>query len=125
MTRPMSEAKRLEAFLQAAREMYEALEKWYDAHPEASFGEIEEQARRQRHELMGHALEILINGRDTGFQLQLPQCSVCGTEMDFEGYHRWTIHGLEGDTQLERAYYVCPECEEEGLFPPGPQTKAA
>ena len=125
MTRPMSRAQRLEAFLQEARQMYEALEEWYDAHPEASFGQIEQEARRRRRELMGRVLEILVNGRDTGFQLQLPRCAVCGIEMDFEGYKRWTIYGLEGDTTLERAYYVCHECEGQGLFPPGPKTEIA
>ncbi|NIN68093.1 MAG: hypothetical protein GTO63_25980 [Anaerolineae bacterium] len=115
----------METFLQEARKMYEDLEEWYDDHSEASFGELEEQARQQRRELMGRCLEILINGRDTGFQLKLPQCAVCDTEMDFEGYRKWTIYGLEGDTRLERAYYVCPECEGQGLFPPGPQAEAA
>ena len=125
MTRPMSRAQRVEAFLGEARQMYSDLEKWYEAHPEASFGEIEEEARQRRRALMGHALEILINSRDTGFQVQLPRCSVCSTEMDFEGYKDWTIYGLEGDTRLERAYYVCPDCEDQGLFPPGPETEAA
>lgn len=125
MTRPMPRAQRLEAFLEEARQMYDALEAWYDAHPEASFGEIEGEARQRRRALMGRALEILINGRDTGFQLQLPRCAVCGIEMDFEGYKDWTIYGLEGDTTLERAYYVCPECEGQGLFPPRPKTEAA
>jgi hypothetical protein len=125
MTRTMSRARRVETFLQEALQMYDTLEDWYDAHPEASFGEIEEEARQRRRELMGRALEILINGRDTGFQVQLPRCVVCGAEMDFEGYKDWTIHGLEGDTRLERAYYVCPDCEGQGLFPPGPKTEAA
>jgi hypothetical protein len=86
MTRPMSRAQRMEAFLREARQMYSDLEGWYETHPEASFGEIEEEARQRRRALMGHVLEVLINGRDTGFQVQLPQCTVCGTEMDFEGY---------------------------------------
>ena len=33
--------------------MYEQLEAWYDEHPDASFGEIEAEARRQRREMMG------------------------------------------------------------------------
>jgi len=125
MTRSMSRAQRVEAFLQEALQMYEILEGWYDAHPEASFGEIEEEARQRRRELMGRVLEILINGRDTGVQVQLPRCVVCGVEMEFEGYKDWTIYGLEGDTRLERAYYVCPDCEGQGLFPPGPKAEAA
>ena len=71
MTRTMSRARRVETFLQEALQMYDTLEDWYDAHPEASFGEIEEEARQRRRELMGRALEILINGRDTGFQIRL------------------------------------------------------
>jgi hypothetical protein len=31
---------------------------------------------------------------------------------------------LEGDTELERAYYVCPKCEGETIFPPGPKAGA-
>ncbi len=69
MPRPMSRARRVERFLQEALQMYDTLEDWYDAHPEASFGEIEEEARQRRRELMGRVLEILINGRDSGFQV--------------------------------------------------------
>ena len=68
MTHPMSRAQRMEAFLREACQMYSDLEEWYEAHPEASFDEIEEEARQRRRALMGHALEILINGRDTGFR---------------------------------------------------------
>jgi len=39
--------------------------------------------------------------------------------MGFEGYSPWEIHGLEGDSKLERAYYVCPHCTGQTLFPPG------
>ncbi|MGQ9599829.1 MAG: hypothetical protein ACUVWZ_10480 [Anaerolineae bacterium] len=42
------------------------LEAWYDAHPDASFGEIEHQARQERQALMGQGLEALVNGRDPG-----------------------------------------------------------
>ena len=40
--------------------------------------------------------------------------------MEYKGeqYAR-TIRGLEGDTRLERAYYVCPQCSGETIFPPG------
>jgi len=37
--------------------------------------------------------------------------------MEFQRYRGWTIYGLEGDTELERAYYVCPNCPGETLFP--------
>jgi len=125
MYRQMSRAQREAAFWEKATQMYVALEDWYDQHPEASFGEIEAEARRLRRELMGEGLAVLINGRDTGFQLEAPPCSVCGQAMEYKGHRRWGISGLEGETALMRAYYVCPGCKGETLFPPGPETAAA
>jgi len=37
--------------------------------------------------------------------------------MEFVDYREWELHGLEGDSILERAYYVCPDCEGETIFP--------
>ena len=119
MSRPQSRARREAAFMEEAKRMYEQLEDWYDTHPCASFGEIEAEARKRRRELMGKALAGLVNGRDVGSQVEMPKCKECGREMEFEGYREWNIHGLEGDSQLERAYYVCPECEGQTFFPLG------
>jgi hypothetical protein len=63
--------------------MYGGLEDWYDEHPEASFGEIEDVARRLRREMMGETLAVLINGRDSGFRLEAPKCEQA---MEFKGY---------------------------------------
>ncbi len=125
MSRPQSRARRQAAFLEDAKQMYEQLEEWYDAHPQASFGEIETKVRQCRRELMGKALAQLVNGRDTGMQVELPPCKQCGGKMKFAGYREWSIHGLEGDSTLERAYYVCPHCAGETLFPPGRKAKVA
>lgn len=116
MTRPMSKTLRRQMALEAAGKMIDQLENWYDAHPDASFGQIEEQARQKRREFMGEALAIIINGRDAGCQV-VPRCSKCSAEMEFTDYRDWAIHSLEGDTTLERAYYVCPKCKGETLFP--------
>ena len=45
MSRPQSRARREAAFVKEAKRMYEQLEDWYDKHPEASFGELEAEAR--------------------------------------------------------------------------------
>lgn len=119
MVRRMSRAQRRAECVQAAEEMVDRLEAWYDAHPEASFGEIEQQARQERRELMGQVLGVLINGRDVGVSTEAPCCECCGVEMEFKGYRQWTVRGLEGDTCLERGYYVCPECAGQTIFPPG------
>lgn len=125
MARKMSRRRRKEAFLMAASEAFERLEEWYDEHPEARFGEIEQEARRRRREMMGQALEVLINGRDNGVEAEGVHCEQCSGEMEFKDYLPWTVRGLEGDTKLERAYYVCPECKGETIFPPGQETGTA
>jgi hypothetical protein len=123
--RKQSRTQRKGEFLKAAEAMYERMEDWYDVHPEASFEEIEAELRRQRRELMGETLETLIVGRDNGFGLQSPKCAKCGATMAFQGYRPWTIKGLEGDSELARAYYTCPACAEQGFSPSGPEARAA
>lgn len=123
MARRMSREERKKAFLSRAEAMFEQMEAWYDAHPEATFGEIEMEARQQRRELMGETLEVLVNGRDVGKGEEAPQCQKCGDGMTFKGYRRKKVVGLEGDSVLERAYYVCPSCVGETLFPPGTEAE--
>ncbi len=118
MARRMSRDRRMAAFQAAATQLYASLEEWYDQHPEASLGEIEQETRRLRRELMGQTLEVLINGRGTGESARPPDCPTCHQPMDLEGYHDWGISGLEGDLKLERAYYVCPRCDGQTIFPP-------
>jgi hypothetical protein len=120
-----SRSQRKATFLTVAGQMYDDLEDWYDQHPQASFGEIEAQARQERRQLMGEALRILVNERDTGFQLEPVECEACGQALEFVDYRGWRVRGLEGDTRLKRAYYVCSKCDGQTLFPPGPQTGTA
>jgi hypothetical protein len=120
-----SRTQRKVEFLKTAEAMYERMEDWYDAHADASFEELEEELRQQRRGLMGGTLETLIIGRDTGFDVQPPKCPECGQAMTFEDYRIWTVKGLEGDSQLERAYYTCPACGERGFSPSGPEAAAA
>jgi hypothetical protein len=125
MTHPMSRERRMAEFQTAADKMYAALEEWYDQYPEASLGEIEQEARRLRRELMGKTLEVLINGRSTGASAHPPKCPQCQQPMAFEDYRPWGVSGLEGEIKLERAYYVCPRCDEQTIFPPRPEAPAA
>ena len=118
MSRQQSRERRQAAFLKLAADWHAELEDWYDQHPAASFGEIEQEARRLRREFMGQGLAVIINGRETGFQLEEPVCPQCGQPLEFVGYRPWRVSGLEGETELERAYYVCRACEGQTLFPP-------
>ena len=101
MARQMSPEKRKAEFMAAAEEMYEKLEAWYAAHPEATFGEIEQAARQQRRQLMGRTLEVVINGQGTGYKRERMVCATCGEKMKFQGYLERTVYGLEGDTRAE------------------------
>jgi hypothetical protein len=125
MAPTQSRSQRKVAFLQAADEMYERLEAWYDAHPTATFEEIEAAVRPQRRELVGGLLATLIVGRDSGFQVSAPPCPQCQQPLTFEGYRPWTVKGLEGDSVLARAYYVCPACAGQTFSPSGSETGVA
>ena len=118
MPRPMSRVQRRASFLDAAAQFFDELDTWYDQHPDATFEELEARARPPRRSLMGTTLALLINGRDCGLQLDPPLCPQCSASFNFEGYRKRTVIGLEGDTQLERAYYTCPRCDKQTLFSP-------
>jgi hypothetical protein len=120
MAPTQSRSHRKAAFLPAASEMYECLELWYDAHPVATFEEeLEKELRQQYRELLGGTLATLIVGRDSGYQPSAPPCRQCGQPMMFEAYRPWTVKGLDGNSVLERAYYVCPACAGAAFSPSG------
>lgn len=104
--------------------MHNQLEDWYDEHPDATFGEIEAQTCQYRLKLMSETIALLINGRTEGHQLEAPTCAQCSQSMEFVNHRERTVGGLEADTTLSRAYYVCPRCNGETFFPPGPSTSA-
>jgi hypothetical protein len=115
----MSRKERKATFMKQAEQMFEELEEWYDQNPAASFEEIEKQARQARRKMMGKSLGIMINGRNVGKTEEAPLCTQCEERMEFKGYRDKTLYGLEGETKLERAYYVCKVCEKQTIFPPG------
>jgi len=123
--RRIPRAQRRAAFVAAAGQMFDALEEWYDQHPDASFAEIEAEARSRRRNLMGKGLSGLINGRATGYQPVPPTCGQCGQALEFVDYRPKTVLGLEGDSALSRAYYVCPRCPGQTLSPPRPDAGPA
>ena len=96
MSRLQSRAQREAAFVKLATELHTQLEDWYDQHPAASFGEIEQEARRLRREFMGHGLAVVINGRDTGFQLEPPCVRSVGKRCNLWGIGPGGSRGWKG-----------------------------
>jgi hypothetical protein len=104
---------------QAFEAMYDELWAWREAHPEATFDEIAAQVTPQRRAVIAQMLNSLACQHGSG---QVPEgrvCPGCGGAMEYKGEPKRAVeHYLEGETELNRAYYYCPQCES-GLFPPG------
>jgi hypothetical protein len=68
---------------------------------------------------MGEVLEVLARQHGSGIVAEGRICAGCGQAMSYKGELKRDVeHYLEGETELERAYYYCAHCEG-GIFPPG------
>lgn len=100
-------------------QMYDELRAWRAKHREASFDEIAAQVTPRRRALMGEMLAQLACEGDRDEVVAGVVCKGCGREMRYKGeFKRGVVHYLEGETELERAYFLCGVCET-GIFPPG------
>jgi hypothetical protein len=98
--------------------LVEELQVWREGHPEASFDEIANQVTPRRRALMGKLLEALARQHGNGVEVAGIACEVCGQPMVYKGQPLREIGHLEGESELQRAYYHCPHCKG-GVFPPG------
>jgi hypothetical protein len=115
----LSPSQASERFTEAARALWAEFNAWYEAHPEATFDEMESYLGEEGRGFLGGALELILRQGDLGARPQGHRCEGCGEEMVFNGYPEKTVEGLKVDAEIPRAYYVCPRCQA-GLFPPGP-----
>jgi hypothetical protein len=106
-------------FLERAEELWDNFNGWYKANPAATFDDIEAELGQQRRAVMGEFVELSLRQGDLGADAEAPICERCGRPMAFKGYQRKTVHGLDMDMKIPRAYYYCSTCQV-GLFPPGP-----
>lgn len=116
-----SEAR--EEFTIRATDLWDTVNAWYRDHPEATFDEIEEQLGQQRRVFLGELVELLLRQGNLGATAEAPACPKCGKPMEFKGYPPKTVHGLDVDMKIPRAYFYCPTCQV-GFSPPGSATEA-
>ena len=112
------------AFLEEAAKLWDEYNAWYDAHPDATFDEMDEEIGEEGRAHMGRLVELTLRRGDLGAKAETPRCERCGKEMVFKGYPEKGVHGLKADVEVRRAYYVCPACDL-GLFPPGSAVETA
>ena len=116
----MSQREKAKAGLQEAMgHMDDELWQWREEHPEATFDELAAQVTPRRRAVMAELLRALACQHGTGQEAAGQVCRSCGGQMEYKGEPKREVeHYLEGETELKRAYYYCPQCES-GLFPPG------
>jgi hypothetical protein len=119
----LSPSQASEIFSETAQAMWVAFNTWYQAHPEATFDEMESYLGEEGRGLLGKALELTLRQGDLGARPEGYRCEQCGEEMVFKGYPRKVIQGLRVSAEIPRAYYTCPRCKA-GVFPPGPTSAA-
>ena len=109
----------------ATDEIVQRLWEWRQAHPHATFDEINEAVARQFAGLQARMVEALSQvgegeqraGGD-GEQPR-PVCPQCQIAMQSRGQRSRRVPTHQGqDVVLQRTYYVCPACGA-GRFPPG------
>lgn len=112
-----SEAR--DEFANRATELWDSVNTWYREHPEATYDEMEAKLGEERRDFFGQFVVQSLRQGDLGAAPEAPLCQECGKPMKFKGYVKKTVHGLETDAQIPRAYYVCPTCKV-GFSPPRP-----
>ncbi len=106
-----------------AQAMQRRLRAWRQAHPHASFDEIEDAVQAEMARWQVRLMEQLLPAQTpvdapADSQEAPPVCGTCGMGMQRSGRRRREVQSRQGPPMLfERDYYVCPACGA-GLFPP-------
>jgi hypothetical protein len=91
---------------------------WQAAHPHATFAELEGMVLQARKKYGEGLMQALVGQREERRPVPGPRCPECGTEMHYKGPKQRRVVSSIGETDLERGYYYCPQCQR-GVFPPG------
>ena len=113
-----------EVWRQMSESVFVDMEDWRQAHPRASFQEIEDELDARLSGLRAHMLADLAQQSQrrewSGQQQeQRPHCPQCGASLQARGQHARRLLTQGGsEVKLVRSYGTCPQCGG-GFFPPG------
>lgn len=97
----------------------EAIRKLLDDLPDAdkvTLSDMERATGVMGQRMMQETLQQLVTC-DEGKQAEI-WCEGCGVRMTARGRRRKRVVTVRGEVEIERRYYVCPQCRQ-GRFPPG------
>jgi ribosomal protein S27AE len=100
-------------------ERFAALDAWRQAHPTASWAEIEAAVEAHLGPLRAEVLREMAMASDAAdLGGERPLCPQCGARLQAAGTRRRRLRGEQDrPLDLERTYARCPACGH-GLFPP-------
>jgi hypothetical protein len=106
-------------WLAESAERFAALDAWRQAHPKATWAEIEAAVEAQLGPLRAALLRDTALASDAAeLGGERPRCPDCGAALRPAGTRRRRLRGEQDVTlDLERVYARCPACGT-GLFPP-------
>ena len=107
-------------WLAQSAERFAALEAWRQAHPKATWAEIEAAVDAQLAPLRAQLLgDTAMASAASDLRGERPVCPECGERLTAAGTRRRRLQAeQEAPIALERTYARCPACGA-GLFPPG------
>jgi len=106
-----------------SEEVFSGMKEWRQAHPKATFREIEEAVHERMSRLEAHLLqEATLASELTDWQqapaAERPICPNCGKTLVLRGKRQRELQSRGGQTiKVKRSYGTCPRCGM-GLFPP-------
>lgn len=107
-----------------SEEILTDVQAWREAHPKATFGEIEQAVRERMTRLEAQLLQDTAQASASREwsgkrEQERPHCPVCETALQARGQQSKQLQAAGGQTvTLKRSYGTCPTCGV-GLFPPG------
>ena len=123
MARRKRERLSAERWSEAAAPVWTELVAWREAHPQATFTELEAELDRQlnpvRARLLGDLALASATADLAASGVERPRCEPCGMALRAQGSEERGVVTHGGvEVRLVRSYATCPQCGDRS-FPPG------